>query len=393
MANDAVRTNQKQVLVIQGGPGTGKSVLAINLLVELTKQSMVCQYVTKNAAPRNIYVKKLTRDYKKTHINNLFKGSGSYVNATKNEFDALIVDEAHRLNEKSGMFQNLGENQTKEIIYASKFSIFFIDERQRVTLKDAGATEEIKKFAQEYGANIQVLELQSQFRCNGSDGYLAWLDDVLQIRETANSDFIGYEYDFRVYDNPNELRQEIERLNKVNNKARIVAGYCWNWIKEKRSNPNFYDIQIQEYDFNMSWNLGNSDTWAIDQSSVNEAGCIHTCQGLEFDYVGVIIGDDLRYEDGEVITDYTKRAKTDRALFGIKKMIKEKPEESEKLADDIIRNTYRTLMTRGQKGCFVYCTDKELAKYLKKRHQKSNDLYKQSEFFKSLDTVAEKQDK
>lgn len=173
MANDAVRTNQKQVLVIQGGPGTGKSVLAINLLVELTKQSMVCQYVTKNAAPRNIYVKKLTRDYKKTHINNLFKGSGSYVNATKNEFDALIVDEAHRLNEKSGMFQNLGENQTKEIIYASKFSIFFIDERQRVTLKDAGATEEIKKFAQEYGANIQVLELQSQFRCNGSDGYLA----------------------------------------------------------------------------------------------------------------------------------------------------------------------------------------------------------------------------
>lgn len=172
-----------------------------------------------------------------------------------------------------------------------------------------------------------------------------------------------------------------------------MAGYCWNWIKEKRSNPNFYDIQIQEYDFNMSWNLGNSDTWAIDQSSVNEAGCIHTCQGLEFDYVGVIIGDDLRYEDGEVITDYTKRAKTDRALFGIKKMIKEKPEESEKLADDIIRNTYRTLMTRGQKGCFVYCTDKELAKYLKKRHQKSNDLYKQSEFFKSLDTVVEKQDK
>lgn len=393
MAKEAVRTNQKQVLVIQGGPGTGKSVLAINLLVELTQQNMVCQYVTKNAAPRNIYVKKLQKDYKKTHINNLFKGSGSYVNASKNEFDALIVDEAHRLNEKSGMFQNLGENQTKEIIHASKFSIFFIDERQRVTLKDVGDMGEIQKFAQEYGANLTTIALQSQFRCNGSDGYLAWLDDVLQIRETANSDFLGYQYDFRIYDDPNELRAEIEKLNKVNNKSRIVAGYCWNWIKEKRSDPNFYDIQIEEYDFHMSWNLGNSDTWAIDEASVNEAGCIHTCQGLEFDYVGVIIGDDLRYRDGKVVTDHTRRAKTDNSLKGIKKMLKEKPEEAEQIADDIIRNTYRTLMTRGQKGCFVYCTDPELATYLKKRHQKSNDLYEQSEFFKSLDVVAENQEK
>lgn len=124
MAKEALRTNTKQVLIVTGGPGTGKSVLAINLLVELTNQSMVCQYVTKNAAPRNIYASKLKRDFRKGHIDNLFKGSGSYINAPKDEFDALIVDEAHRLNEKSGMFSNLGENQTKEIINASKFSIF-----------------------------------------------------------------------------------------------------------------------------------------------------------------------------------------------------------------------------------------------------------------------------
>ncbi len=369
LAKEALRTNTKQVLLVTGGPGTGKSVLAINLLVELTKQSMVCQYVTKNAAHRNIYATKLKGDFRKGLIDNLFKGSGSYVDAPKDEFDALIVDEAHRLNEKSGMFSNLGENQTKEIIQASNFSIFFIDERQRVTLKDVGSIDEIKKYSSENGAELTIMNLESQFRCNGSDGYLAWIDDVLQIRETANADFIGGQYDFRVYTDPNELRKEIERLNKKNNKSRIVAGYCWNWDKVGQTNPDYFDIELPKYDFKMSWNLGNTATWAIDENSISECGCIHTCQGLEFDYVGVIIGNDMRYRNGDVITDHTKRAKTDNSLKGLKKMLKEDPKKAKKLADEIIRNTYRTLMTRGQKGCFVYCTDSKLALYLKDRYE------------------------
>lgn len=389
LAKKALRTNTKQVLVVNGGPGTGKSVLAINLLVELTKQSLVCQYVTKNAAPRNIYATKLKRDFRKGMIDNLFKGSGSYVESPLNEFDALIVDEAHRLNEKSGMFSNLGENQTKEIIQASKFSIFFIDERQRVTLKDVGSIEQIKKYASEFGASLEVINLESQFRCNGSDGYLAWIDDVLQIRKTANANSIGGQYDFRVYDNPNDLRKEIERLNKINNKSRIVAGYCWNWDKEGQTNPNYYDIDLPQFGFKMSWNLGNTATWAIDETSVYEAGCIHTSQGLEFDYAGIIIGDDLRYENDQVITDYTKRAKTDNSLKGLKKMLKVDPEKAKKLADEIIRNTYRTLLTRGQKGCFVYCTNQELAAYLKERFNKSSKDYEENEFFKPWDKVAE----
>ncbi|MEH7492046.1 DUF2075 domain-containing protein [Neobacillus niacini] len=386
LAKEALRTDTKQVLVVNGGPGTGKSVLAINLLVDLTKQNMVSQYVTKNAAPRNIYSTKLKRDFRKGHIDNLFKGSGSYIDAPKDEFDALIVDEAHRLNEKSGMFSHLGENQTKEIIHASKFSIFFIDERQRVTLKDAGSIKEIKKFSMEYGANVSIMNLESQFRCNGSDGYLAWIDDVLQIRETANANDIGGQYDFRVFDDPNALKNEIERLNRTNNKSRVVAGYCWNWVTEGKSNPDYYDIVLPEYNFKMSWNLGNSATWAIDENSVNECGCIHTCQGLEFDYVGVIIGDDIRYENGKVITDYSKRAKTDNSLKGLKKMLKEEPEKANKLADEIIRNTYRTLMTRGQKGCFVYCTDPLLAVYFKERFTKSNTVYK---YHNSVSKIAE----
>lgn len=389
LANEAIRTNQKQVLVVEGGPGTGKSVLAINLLVELTNRSLVCQYVTKNAAPRKVYAQKLKQDFRKGHIDNLFTSSGSYVNTPSNVFDALIVDEAHRLNEKSGMFQNLGENQIKEIINASKLSIFFIDERQRVTLKDVGSVQMIQKFAGLYGAKVIKAKLESQFRCNGSDGYLAWIDDVLQIRETANPNFFDSNYDFRVYSDPNELRSEIEKLNKVNNKSRIVAGYCWNWIKEGKNNSNVHDIVIPEHNFSMSWNLGNSETWAIDEHSVREAGCIHTCQGLEFDYVGVIIGDDLIYKDGQVQTDYTKRAKTDQSLKGLKKMLKENPDEALKIADEIIRNTYRTLLTRGQKGCFVYCTNKELENYLRKRLKDIEHSNNENKFSKGLSIVAE----
>jgi uncharacterized protein len=381
LAKKAYESEQKEVLVVEGGPGTGKSVLAINLLVELTKQGLVAQYVTKNSAPRNIYATKLKGDFRKSRIDNLFKSSGSYTDMPENELDVLIVDEAHRLNEKSGLFQNLGENQVKEIIFASKFSIFFIDENQRVTLKDIGSVDLIEKFANEMNANLTKMELSSQFRCDGSDGYIAWLDDVLQIRDTANANDLGVNYDFRIYDNPNEMLEDIVKKNKVNNKSRIVAGYCWNWVKEEKNNPNFYDIVIPEFDFKMSWNLGNTETWAIDENSVYQAGCIHTCQGLEFDYVGVIIGDDLIYRDGKVVTDYTKRAKTDQSLRGIKKMMKENPEEAEKIADQIIRNTYRTLMTRGQKGCFIYCTDKELEGYFRERLQRVVSEYELSSSF------------
>ena len=368
IAIDTVSSNDKNVLVVQGGPGTGKSVLAINLLVELTKRNMTCFYVTKNAAPRAVFRDKLKGTFKMAYINNLFQGSGQFTEAEKNEVNVLVVDEAHRLNAKSGMFQNLGENQIKEIINASNFSIFFIDEDQKVTLKDIGSVDEIKKYANELGAGIKIVELESQFRCNGSDGYLAWLDNVLEIRKTANYDLDDFQYDFKVIDSPNDLRRLIEEKNSINNKSRLVAGYCWNWISEGKNNSEVHDIVIPEYNFEMSWNLGNSQTWAIDPMSVNEVGCIHTCQGLEFDYVGVIIGDDIRYEDGEIVTDYKKRASTDQSLKGINKIASEYGQDvANKIADRIIKNTYRTLMTRGMKGCYVYCVDKNLQNYLKSK--------------------------
>ena len=361
----SAKDGRKRVVIVKGGPGTGKSVVAVNLLAELTKEDQFCQYVSKNSAPRNVYRKKLKGNIRKSSVDNMFKGSGIYTETDNNMVDTILVDEAHRLNEKSGMFHNMGENQIKEIIHAAKCSVFFIDERQRVTLQDIGSVEEIRKWAKKEKARITEMELVSQFRCNGSDGYLAWLDHTLEIRDTANFDMEGIDYDIRIMDSPVKMQELIiERNCASHNRARILAGYCWNWRKEGVNDPSVHDIKIG--DFEISWNLKNTTTFAIDEDSVHEAGCIHTSQGLEFDYVGVIIGDDMRYENGRVITDFTKRARTDQSLKGIKKLYKKDPDRAKKEADEIIKNTYRTLMTRGMKGCYIYCTDRALSVYLKK---------------------------
>ena len=364
-ARMSAKDGNKRVVIVKGGPGTGKSVVAVNLLAELTKEDQFCQYVSKNSAPRNVYRKKLKGSIRKSSVDNMFKGSGIYTETDNNMVDTVLVDESHRLNEKSGMFHNMGENQIKEIIHAAKCSVFFIDESQRVTLQDIGNVDEIRKWAEEENAQITEMELVSQFRCNGSDGYLAWLDHTLEIRDTANFDMADIDYDIRILDSPVKMQEMIiERNRTSHNRARILAGYCWNWKKEGVNDPSVHDIKIG--DFEISWNLKNTTTYAIDEDSVQEAGCIHTSQGLEFDYVGVIIGDDMRYENGRIVTDFTKRARTDQSLKGIKKLYKEDPDRAEKEADEIIKNTYRTLMTRGMKGCYVYCTDQRLSAYLKK---------------------------
>jgi DUF2075 family protein len=302
----------------------------------------------------------------------MFKGSGTYTDCGINMAHTLLVDEAHRLNEKSGMFHK-GENQIKEIIRAAYCSVFFIDESQRVTMDDIGSIEEIERWAHAMGAEITRMELKSQFRCNGSDGYLAWLDNVLDIKETANYDLEGIDYDIEICDSPSKVREIVLEKNRPSNSARILAGYCWNWIKEGKNNTDIHDIKIG--DFEMSWNLGSGEPFATSETSVNEIGCIHTSQGLEFDYVGVIIGDDLHYENGRIVTDFTQRASTDQSLKGIKKLYAENPEEAKRRADEIIKNTYRTLMTRGMKGCYVYCTDSNLAEYLREavKRAKRND--------------------
>lgn len=359
---------KKRVLIARGGPGTGKTVIAINLLARLTQEGVFAQYCSKNSAPRLVYAKKLKGHRTKSSIDNMFKGSGSYVDAPKDAVGAILADEAHRLNEKSGLYGNQGVNQIHEIIRAARLSVFFIDESQRVTVKDIGSVDEIKRWATFNNAEVFEDELSSQFRCNGSDGYLAWLDDVLEIRETANYNLEAPNYEFMVFDSPEEMRNRVVERNQSSNKARILAGYCWNWPKAGRSDTNTHEIKIG--DFEISWNLDGGESFAISPTSINEAGCIHTTQGLEFEYVGVIIGDDLRYEDGALVTDFKKRAKTDQSIKGLKKMEGDDPERAHRLADQIIKNTYRTLMTRGNERLLCICNRQGLAGLSEKPSEK-----------------------
>ncbi len=355
---------KKKVLIVKGGPGTGKSVVAVNLLAGLLKLGKNAMYVSKNAAPRAVYASRLTGTYKKTVINNLFTGSGSFITTEPNSIDTLIVDEAHRLNERSGLYGNLGENQVKELIRASCATIFFIDEDQRVTLSDIGTVGEIRKWADRHGAEIYETDLSSQFRCNGSDGYLAWLDHMLQIRDTANTTLDTSQYDFRVFDSPTALREAIEEKNRINNRSRMVAGYCWEWKSKK--NPQAYDVAIPEFDFKMRWNLTTDGSlWIISPDSINEIGCIHTCQGLEVDYIGVIVGADLIVRNGKMLTQPAARARGDKSIFGYKRVLETKGEAGKDVLRGIIKNTYRTLFTRGMKGCYVYFVDEEAGEWVK----------------------------
>ena len=354
---------KKQVLIVEGGPGTGKSVLAINLLVNLTSEGIASQYVTKNSAPRAVYSVKLSGNFKKSYINNLFVGSGNFIETQPNTMGALIVDEAHRLNMKSGMFSNLGENQIKEIIKTARFSVFFVDDCQRIHMKDVGGVQYIRQCAEEMGAEVHLEHLSSQFRCNGSDGYLSWLDNALQIRETANIRLTEEDYDFRIFDSPTEMFNEIKRKNESNNKSRVVAGYCWDW--KSKQDRMAYDIEIPQFFFRKQWNFNSNEPWLIGEKSIDQIGCIHTCQGLELDYVGVIVGPDLSYRNNRVVTDGTKRSPNDQSLKGFKTKLKENPKEALQQAEAIIKNTYRTLMTRGMKGCYVYFCDQALAEHFR----------------------------
>ena len=350
----------KQVVIVDGGPGTGKSVLAINLLSKFTGEGQNARYVTKNAAPRAVYEARLTGHLKKSRISTLFTGSGSFVSTSSNEYDMLIVDEAHRLGLKSGLYRNLGENQIKEIINGSNLSIFFIDELQKIHIHDAGSKSMIRTMAEELGAKVTEMSLVSQFRCGGSNEFLSWLDTLLYDTENLLPFSEDPEkFEFRVFDDPAEMHEAIQNKNAQGEKSRMVAGYCWDWVSKKQKHLN--DIVLNNGAYAAQWNLTeHGSLWIEREDSISEIGCIHTCQGLEVDYIGVIIGPDLRFENEELICDVSQRSKMDASIKGIKKMGREDPEKAAALGKELILNTYRTLMTRGMKGCYVYCENEQV---------------------------------
>jgi DUF2075 family protein len=359
-----MKDRKKRTLIIQGGPGTGKSVLAVSLLTDFINRGFNTSYVTKNSAPREAFKKLLTEGHamRQADIVTLFRSPFGLSQCSENTYDCLIVDEAHRLVKRMNMDKG-GKNQVKECIASSLLTIFLLDEDQAVTTKDIGSIKEIKYWCEHLGSLLKMpaeAKLVSQFRCNGSDAYIQFIDNLLQRNlESVNVVLSELNFEFYVFDDPCELRAALKIKNDKNNKARMVAGYCYDWDVKNGRGP--FDIYLPN-GFRAKWNLDGDKIWAINPRSFEEVGCIHTAQGLEFDYVGVLIGKDLTYnpDTGKVET-HKDAISTDDKSSGIRNSTTSSQE-----AHRLILNTYKTLLTRGQKGCYVYCEDENLRKYMKK---------------------------
>ena len=350
-------------MIVKGGPGTGKSIISVNLLGHLLNEELNTVFVAPNSSFRNVMIEKLSEGYTKKRLKHLFKSSAGFTDVEKEAFDVIIVDEAHRL--KNGTaFQYFGDNQAEDIIESSKNTIFFIDDNQAIRPEDIGSVSELKRIAEIHNAEVKEMELTAQFRCSGAEGYVNWLDDVLHIEQTGNYDGWDEEdFDFKIFSNPNELHDAIKEKNAEGSNSRLLAGYAWKWTSAKKGNPDAEvdDVEMPEFDFCMPWNSRKTGTtWAIEKDGIDQVGCIHTSQGLEFDYVGIIVGDDLKL-DKENLEYYTEWDDYKDSMG--KRNMKENLDRLNKY----VRNIYKILMSRGMKGCYVYFQNKEVEDYFRSR--------------------------
>lgn len=370
--NIMAKVNDKNnIFIINGNPGTGKSVVALNLLAEMLKHKKLVTFVAPNSAYRNNLVnaikidKTISKD-QKFIFNEVCKGSGNFYNAKENIFDWLIVDEAHRLKNSSAYMYN-GNNQIEDIIKVAKNVVFFVDDKQSIRYEDIGSTKNIIEIAKEFKKNIFTgsdYKLETQFRCAGAQGYINALDTILQLEETGNFYLNeNSEYDIRICDTPQQMQELIEqRIQEGYTKSRIVAGFAWEWKTKNMQIDELVfnkDIVIEEYNYEIAWNYNDGKMlWATRDDGIMQAGCIHTSQGLEFDYCGVIIGNDLAIDENNIIFGNIKEYKD---ISG-KKNLKDKPE----LLSQYIKNIYKILLSRGQKGTYIFIRNNELREYFKK---------------------------
>jgi DUF2075 family protein len=363
------------VFIVHGGPGTGKSVIAVRLLAEVLGSRRLGFFVAPNKAFRDTLVEQLARGGREYREDGqaLFQSSWSFHAAdfTKDRLhEVLVVDEAHRLKDEA--YQYRGASMVEDMVRAARISVFFLDETQRVQWNDSGSEQRIREAARKLKARVHPpFTLTAQFRCGGSDGYLNWLDDVLQIRPTGNFDnWADEQYEFRVFDDARMLYQALRAKNH-DNKARLVAGYSWEWPTQGRQRRG-HMRHVTVDGLSLPWNF-SGENWATSADGIDQVGCVHTCQGVEFDWLGVLIGPDLRFEHGSVVGDPARRARTDSSLKGWKTALQRaagEPGARAQVLDKvqaIIKNTYKVLLSRGRKGCFVWCADPALRDYLRDR--------------------------
>lgn len=367
---------QKSVILVKGGPGTGKTVIALHILAELSKLNKSGHGFNVHYATKSKPLLEGVRAQLRPATRNLFSNVISFIPATtdENSIDVLLVDEAHRIEKRStGRFTPAANRtdlpQIDTIIRAAKITVFFIDDMQAIRGVEIGSSEMIKDAAARWGADVKECELTSQFRCNGSDNYLNWLEEVL-YNKPVSSRFSKLDYDLRVFDSPKEMYEKlVEQNNQPGQTARLMAGFCWPWSTEVINGDLVKDVQIG--DFAMPWETSDNVNyrqltikypkwfeWAYKPDGIKQVGCIYTAQGFEFDYAGVIIGRDLRYDTAsqKLITDRTESRDP---------VLRRTVREATMTFDDYVRNIYRVLMSRGMKGCYLYICDDALRNHFK----------------------------
>lgn len=357
---------KKQVVIVRGGPGTGKSVLAINLMADLLREGRNAHYATGSKAFTETLWEIVGKRSRAT-----FKYFNSYGDANLNEIDVLICDESHRIRETSNSrFTKKHLRSTKaqvaELLNAGKVTVFFIDDRQVVRPNEVGSTDHIRQHALDCGAVVSEYELDVQFRCAGSDGFLNWVDNTLGIQRTANVIWDGADgFDFRIYKSPIELETAIRELASQKYSARVAAGFCWPWSEPRIDGTLVNDVVIGDYqrpwdakpgNWKLAPGIPSAALWATDPRGIDQIGCVYNIQGFELDYVGVIWGKDLVY-DFE-----SQRWRGDKTMSAdsVVKRSKEK-------FVDLVKNTYRVLLSRGMKGCFVHFMDKDTERFVRSR--------------------------
>jgi DUF2075 family protein len=369
-AKKASKLKTKCVIIVRGGPGTGKSVIALNVIAELLSRGQTVFHATGSAAFTSTL-----RKIVGARAANMFKYFNSFTNVGKESIDVLVCDEAHRIRKTSVSRYTPKESrndrpQVDELVEAAKVSVFFIDDYQVVRPYELGSTDLIRKTAVQHGAELFEFELKTQFRCSGSDGYLNWLDNALGIRQTANIMLTDKEkMDFRIFESPEALYNAIKKNNvEKSNSARMAAGFCWPWSDPNPDGTLKEDVVIG--DFRMTWEAKNeakvapgippAKLWAYDPNGVNQMGSIYTIQGFEFDYVGVIFGNDLEW-------DSTSKDWIGRPENSADAAVKRDKQNFVKY----VKNAYRVLLTRGMIGCYVYFVNKETESHFKSLIQSS----------------------
>ncbi len=365
----ATETDEKAVFVIRGGPGTGKSVIALNLVADMMEAGFRVNHATGSAA-----FTKTLRKILGSRVAGFFRYFNSYMNVEKEELDVLICDEAHRIRTHSWNRFNRGtaidENrpQIDELLTVARVSVFFLDDLQSVRRTEIGRSDEILSAAEEKGARVWEYDLEAQFRCGGSGGFLRWVENTLQLRRTANALWTGDDnFEFRIADSPSELDAMIRARAREGHGARLVAGYCWPWSKPRPDGTLAEDVVIGEW--SRPWNakpdagrlasgIPESHLWASDPGGMDQVGCVYTAQGFEFDYVGVIFGTDLIYDPRERRWVGHPERSHDVGL---------KRGTTDEEFTELVKNTYRVLLTRGLKGCYVHFMDRDTRTFFESR--------------------------